>query len=152
MVLDKYTIKRIKDDYPYNLLLLADETKEAIAKYLFNSEVFIVENQEEQIAVFCLYPINKDTIELKNIAVKETYRNRGLGAQLLTYIKEYCRGNYKALIVGTPDTSEQTLRFYRRNGFKNDYIRENFFIENYPQPIIENGIQLKHMQVLKLEL
>lgn len=30
-----------KNEYPYELLLLADETEEAIAKYIHNSKVYV---------------------------------------------------------------------------------------------------------------
>jgi hypothetical protein len=32
---------------PYNLLLLADETIEAINKYIFNSEIFVLEQKKQ---------------------------------------------------------------------------------------------------------
>ncbi len=39
---------KITDNYPYNLLLLADETTEAINKYLFESDVYIAEFPHEE--------------------------------------------------------------------------------------------------------
>ena len=36
-------------------------------------------------------------------------------------------------------------------GFRYAYTRENFFSDNYP-PIVENGVLLKDMQVLSLEM
>lgn len=138
--------------YPYDLLLLADETKDAIDKYVFKSEVFEVFHSGEKVGVFCLYKIDDNTIELKNIAVSEKYQSQGFGAIIINFIKEYTNNAYKTLIVGTADTGERQIKFYERNGFVKYGIRENFFIENYPEPIIENGRQLKDMVMLHFNL
>lgn len=147
----KLQFEQIHSDFPYELLLLADETKEAIDRYLFQSAVFLVKWNAEKVGVVCLYEINSQTVELKNIAVAETHQNQGLGGKILTYIKEISKLKYQKIIVGTGDSSFLQIRFYERNGFKKFGIRENFFLENYPEPIIENGVQLKDMVLLKFE-
>ena len=48
-------------------------------------------------------------------------------------------------------TDSSTVPFYERFGFRYAYTRENFFSDNYP-PIVENGVLLKDMQVLSLEM
>ena len=53
--------------------------------------------------------------------------------------------------VGTGDGSVQNIAFYIRAGFRFAEIKTNFF-EQYEQPIIENGIQLRDMIVLAKEL
>lgn len=62
-----------KDDLPYDLLLLADETKSAIDKYVFDSRVYVVKNEAQIIVAFCLHEVHEITIELKNIAVEEGF-------------------------------------------------------------------------------
>ena len=37
----KFELLKDKDKLPYKLLLLADETKEAIDKYVYDSDVFL---------------------------------------------------------------------------------------------------------------
>ncbi|MDF2516457.1 MAG: family N-acetyltransferase [Sphingobacterium sp.] len=138
-------------DYPYDLLLLADETVAAINKYVFDSMVFVVQEKQRPIAVFCLYPIDSNTLEIKNIAVAASHQNRGLGSKILQYIQEtYCT-QYPNLIVGTADCGFDQIRFYERNGFVQYGVRANFFIENYEQPIYENGQLLKDMVLLKYQ-
>lgn len=68
-----------KNEYPYELLLLADETEKAIAKYIHNSKVYVAKNNGNTIAVFCLYELDENTVELKNIAVSESFQNKGIG-------------------------------------------------------------------------
>ncbi|WP_286863135.1 MULTISPECIES: GNAT family N-acetyltransferase [Sphingobacterium] len=146
-------IKQITNhkDYPYDLLLLADETVAAINKYLFDSAVFVVEEQQQPIAVFCLYPIDSKTLEIKNIAVAVAHQNRGLGSKILRHIQQTYPAQYPNLIVGTADCGLDQIRFYERNGFVKYGIRRNFFIENYEQPIYENGQLLKDMVLLKYQ-
>ena len=147
----KLQFEKIKSKYPYELLLLADETKEAIDRYLFQSDAYVALLYGEIVGVFCLYEIDSQTVELKNIAVAETYQNQGLGGEILKYIKEISKSKYREIIVGTGDFSFSQIHFYEQNGFKKFGIREFFFLENYPEPIIENGIQLKDMILLKFE-
>jgi hypothetical protein len=56
------------------------------------------------------------------------------------------------MIVGTGDAAIRNLCFYRKEGFKTFGVRKGFFVENYPQPVYENGIQLKDMVMLKKDL
>jgi N-acetylglutamate synthase-like GNAT family acetyltransferase len=62
---------------PYDLLLLADETVEAINRYIFNSEIYVLEQENKIIAAYVLQSINRNEIEIKNIAIIKDYRGRG---------------------------------------------------------------------------
>jgi ribosomal protein S18 acetylase RimI-like enzyme len=142
------------DELPFDLLLLADETKEAIEKYIYNSEVYVVKNpQLISVAVFVLYKLNETEIEIKNIAVSETIQGKGIGSFLIDEIRRIVtKEDYKTIIVGTPEVSYRQINFYKKNGFSKYAVKKNFFIENYTEPIIEDGILLKDMVMLKLEV
>lgn len=148
----EFEILKKREPYPYDLLLLADETVEAINKYLFDSDVYFVKSKNELVGVFCLYKIDENTIELKNIAVSERFQGKGFGSEILNFIKEECRKNYKTLLVGTADCGFRQIHFYEMNGFEKYAVRKDFFIENYDLPIFENGVQLRDMVVLKYDL
>ncbi|WP_280743630.1 MULTISPECIES: GNAT family N-acetyltransferase [unclassified Parabacteroides] len=148
-------IDRVIDDYPYELLLLADETVEGIHKYLYDSEVYVAgyPGEENPIAVFCLYPAGQDTIEIKNIAIAEAYQSKGVGAYLIDRIVEIVKQKgCRELIVGTADCGVRQIRFYEKNGFAKYAVKTNFFLEIYDKPIYENGIMLKDMVMLKKHL
>ncbi len=136
-------------EIPYKLLLLADETTEAIDQYIFNSDIYLLHNGTENIAVMALYRNSDTELEIKNIAVIESYRSKGIGSILISKAKEIALENhYKTLSVGTSDTGFQQIRFYEKNGFIKTGIRKDFFIENYPSPIYENGLQMHDMVLL----
>ena len=138
----------ITNDYPYHLLLLADETVEAIDQYLFDSSVYKVRYRDETVGVLCLLPLDEKTVELKNIAASESHQGVGLGSKIIDFIKSLTRNQYQKLIVGTPDIAHRQIRFYERNGFVKYGVRKNFYIENYSAPIIEDGVQLRDMVLL----
>ncbi|MCQ9639988.1 GNAT family N-acetyltransferase [Chryseobacterium sp. WG14] len=134
---------------PYELLLLADETVEAIDRYIFKSDIYLLQNGVEDIAVMALYKNSNTELEIKNIAVVESYRSKGIGSILMNKAKEIAKEHdYKTLTVGTSDTGFQQIRFYEKNGFIKKGILRDFFIENYPDPIYENGLQMRDMVLL----
>lgn len=153
--MEDFTFSLLPSDseIPYHLLLLADETKEAINQYIFSSDIYLLHDGTEDIAVIALYRKNNSELEIKNIAVIESYRSKGIGSILMNKAKEIAKENhYKTLTVGTSDTGFQQIRFYEKNGFIKSGVLKDFFIENYPAPIYENGLQMKDMVLLSHHL
>lgn len=143
-----------KDEkFPYDLLLLADETVEAINKYIFDCEIYVLEQDSKIIAEYALSALNKEEVEIKNIAVAADFQGQGIGKMLLrdAATRAKARG-FKTIIVGTGDTSTKLLHFYHKEGFEVFGVRKGFFVDNYPKPIYDNGKQLKDMVLLKKEL
>jgi hypothetical protein len=68
----------------------------------------------------------------------------------LKWVIDFFR-NYGArqLEVGTGTFGYQ-LAFYQRHGFRVTSIDCDFFVKNYPEPILEDGIQLVDMLRLTL--
>lgn len=132
---------------PYSLLLLADESMEAIDKYIVDCEIYFIKTSTGNIGVCAIQLMNDNTIEIKNFAVLPPYRNLGIGRWCLLQIEAKYKG--KDILVGTGDSSLDALRFYENNGFAKFDIRKNFYLKNYPNPIIENGTQLKDQIVLR---
>ncbi|MET3038474.1 N-acetyltransferase [Chryseobacterium sp. NRRL B-14859] len=149
--MENFTFNTISSysEIPYELLLLADETIEAINQYIFKCDIYLLHNGTENIAVMALCKNSETELELKNIAVIESYRSKGIGSILINKAKEIARKNqYTILTVGTSDTGFQQIRFYEKNGFVRTGIRKDFFIENYPDPIYENGLRMRDMVLL----
>jgi len=148
-------IRQLRKDekIPYDLLLLADETLEAINKYIFGSDIYVLEQENRIIAVYVLQSINKNEAEMKNIAVATDYQGQGIGKLLLRDATRKAKGKgFKTIIIGTGDAAVRQLHLYQKEGFEVFDVKKSFFIDNYPEPIYENGIQLKHMIMLKKEL
>ena len=140
-------------EIPYELLLLADETVEAINRYIFDSSVYVLHDGFQDVAVMALHPNSTEELEIKNIAVIESYRSRGIGSILIDKAKEIAQKNgYAILTVGTSETGFQQIRFYEKNGFIKKGIRKDFFTDHYPFPIYENGLQMRDMVLLSHDL
>ena len=100
-----------------------------------------------------LYKRNDKEIEIKNVAVSEALQSRGIGSYLISEIKRIARReNFNSIIVGTPDCAFREIKFYEQNGFTKYDVRKDFFVESYSKPIIENGIMLRDMIMLRATL
>lgn len=149
------TIRKLRKDekIPYDLLLLADETVEAINKYIFNSEIYVLKQDNKTIALYALQVLSKSEVEIKNIAVQTEFQGQGIGKLLLKDAADRAKARgFKTLIIGTGDVATKQLHLYEKEGFVRFAVKKNFFVENYPKPIYENGKQLKDMIMLKKEL
>ena len=138
------------DTIPYSLLLLADEEIQAIERYIFQSDMYVVETDKKVIGVYALYPIDKQTAEIKAIAVGEEHQNRGIGKFMLMDAQDKAREKgFGILLIGTPTIAKKQLAIYSKAGFNLSHVIKNFFIDHYSAPIFEEGIQLTDMAVLK---
>ena len=135
---------------PYDLLLLADETVEVIDRYAKDGQTYVVEVDSQAIAVYVLLVIDRKRIEIKNVAVHSNYQGQGIGKFMLRDATSRAKEQgYKTILIGTANGSIKQLYLYQKEGFEITSIKKNFFVDNYPAPIFENGILCKHMIMLE---
>ncbi len=130
-----------------DLLLLADESEEMIDKYLPHGDLFALYDGDLK-SVCVVAPIDSETCELKNIATYPKYQGKGYGTDLINYIFEFYKNQYKYMLVGTGEVTS-ILAFYESFGFKESHRIKNFFTDNYDHPMYEGDIQLVDMIYLK---
>lgn len=128
------------------LLLIGDESEKMILKYLDKGRLFVGKMEKRTVAVCVVIIVNQNTVEIKNLAVEPDYQKHGLGHRMLSFIESEYIG--KTIILGTGETPS-TLQFYKSAGYSYSHKIPNFFTDNYPEPIIEEGITLKDMIYLK---
>lgn len=133
-----------------DLLLLADEQEDMIDRYLEQGDLFALYDDDLK-SVCVVARVDNETCELKNIATYEKYQGMGYGSTLISYILNYYKNDFKAMLVGTGETPS-ILSFYKRSGFKKSHVIKNFFTDNYDHLMFEEGIQLVDMVYLKKEL
>lgn len=137
-------------DAPIELLLLADPSEEKIRSYLSGSKCFVASIDELVVGACVVQPVGTDTYELMSIAVSPAHQKSGYGTALLKWVIDFFRQpGIQQLEVGTGTFGYQ-LAFYQRQGFRVTSIDHDFFINNYPEPIFEDGIQLFDMLRLTL--
>lgn len=133
-----------------DLLLLADEQESMIDRYIDRGTMYSLD--EGGVKAVCVVTDEGDGIlEIKNIATAPAYQGRGYGRQLISFIVEHYKDNFKILQVGTGD-SPLTIPFYEKCGFRKSHSIKNFFVDNYDHPIFECGKQLTDMVYLRMEL
>lgn len=138
---------------PYDLLEIADPSRKIITAYLKTGTCYIAKMKSEIFGVFVLDKIDSTTIELKNIAVKESEQGKGFGKKLLHFAEAVSsESGYKTMLIGTGNSSIGQLAFYQKAEFEIDEIVKDYFITNYEELSLENGIQCKHRIVLKKKL
>ncbi len=143
----------IKENKKYflNLLLLADEQDDMIARYLNHGRLFVYYESDTAICVAVLTDEGNGLCELKNIAVDPAYQRHGYGSRMLRFLEKEMSASFNYMQVGTGE-SPLTIPFYEVNGFAYSHRIENFFTDNYDHPIWEAGVLLKDMVYLKKSL
>lgn len=136
---------------PLDLLLLADPSETKVRAYLAASRCFAAVDDGAVVAACAVQPRGAGTHELMSIAVRPGSQKSGIGTALLEWIVDlYEKAGAARLEVGTGSFGYQ-LAFYQRQGFRVTAIDRDFFTRNYPEPIVEEGIQLRDMLRLTRE-
>ena len=137
---------QVGERYAYmEYLLLADESEEVVSNYIHEGDMFAIYVNQHVAGVALLSFLSEEVVELKNLAIDETYRGKGMGKSV---IQEICsiyeqRGLGK-IVVGTANSSIANIAFYQKVGFRIFDIKKGFFL-GYPEPIFEDGIRALDM-------
>ena len=148
-------IIQLKDynSIPYELLLLADPSKEAINDYINRGICFIAKEEDIIVGIYVLIKTRPFTMELVNVAVLESKQGMGIGKQLvLDSIGRAKIYGAKMLEVGTGNSSITQLALYQKCGFRVIGIDRDFFKIHYNEKIMENGIECVDMIRLAINL
>lgn len=146
-------IKEVKDNKKQflSLLLLADEQENMIEKYIDRGIMYVLDDEGIIKAECIITDEQNGVLEIKNLAVKPEYQRKGYGKVMIDFIIKNYKEKYSILQVETGD-STLTIPFYEQCGFIRSHYIKNFFIDNYEQPIYEDGIQLIDMIYLQRKL
>jgi ribosomal protein S18 acetylase RimI-like enzyme len=137
-------------DAPMTLLLLADPSEDKVRSYLPRSRCFVASINGVVVGACVVQPLGAGSHELMSIAVHPDHQKSGHGTALLKWVVGFFReSGASQLEVGTGSFGYQ-LAFYQRQGFRVTSIDHDFFVNNYHEPIFENGIQLFDMLRLTL--
>jgi len=138
---------------PFELLLLADPSRELVEQYITNGECRVAEEEGEIVGVYVLVKLGVTTMEIINIAVDERKQGCGIGKKLLSDAIQTTKAlGFKFLEVGTGNSSIAQLAFYQKSGFRIDGVIKDFFVDHYEEEIVENGIQCRDMIRLSLTI
>lgn len=135
------------------LLLLADESEDSIADYLPRSRCYAAFVNGQIVGQYLLLHTRPFTAEVVNIAVVPAYQRRGIATALLQHaIRTARKTGFRILEIGTGDTATGQIALYERCGFHRCGLDIDYFRKHYPAPIVENGVECRHMVRLRMEL
>ena len=138
-----------KNEY-LSLLLLADESEEMLDKYLDSGDMFVF-SENGAVVGECVVLAENGVCELKNLAVMPACQRRGYGRRIVDFVCERYADRYDALTVGTGE-SPRTMGFYHSCGFRECGRIPDFFTRHYDHEIVEDGVKLRDMVLLKKKL
>jgi GNAT superfamily N-acetyltransferase len=137
-------------DAPMELLLLADPSEDRVRSYLPGSKCFVASSSGIVVGACVVQPLGAGAYELMSIAVQPDHQKSGYGTALLKWVIDFFRKFGAGQIEVGTGTFGYQLAFYQRHGFRVASIDHDFFINNYREPIFEDGIQLFDMLRLTL--
>ncbi|MGN1400296.1 MAG: GNAT family N-acetyltransferase [Bacillus sp. (in: firmicutes)] len=138
---------------PMDLLLLADPSRSLIDEYLQRGTCYVAEIDGAIVGEYVLLPTRPGTVEIVNVAVREPFHNQGIGKRLVLHaIEEAKKQGYKKVEIGTSTTGTVQIELYKKCGFRITGIDEGFFLRHYEEAIFENGLQVKDMVRMELDL
>ncbi len=138
--------KATKENVPWELLLLADPSREHVAAYVEAGECYLALLDGEIVGACVLLATGPGKMEVMNIATATEHQGQGIGKRLLAEVIAIARQKgAKILEVGTGNSSIEQLAFYQKSGFRIVGVDRDFFVRNYPEEIIEHGIRCRDM-------
>lgn len=153
--LEDIVIRRLEEgeEYPLQLLLTADPSRELVEGYMARGQCFIALHENRIIGEYVLLNTRPGRIEIINIAVIPEMQGRGAGKFLVMDAIQRAREyGAKLLEIGTGNSSLVQLGLYQRCGFRITGVERNYFADNYGFKIEENGIVCRDMVRLSLDL
>ncbi|MEZ9232298.1 GNAT family N-acetyltransferase [Vibrio amylolyticus] len=137
---------------PMSLLLEADPNQSSIQSYINGGICFVAKENLDIVAACIAKPTSENVIEIFNISVSPDHQQRGIGTRLLHYsLEQLADKGFVRVELGTGTFGHQ-LSYYQRAGFRVESVAKDHFLNHYPEPIFEDGIQHKDMLRLYIDL
>lgn len=140
--------------YPYDLLLEADPDREKVDEYLPVSDCYVATSGSHIVGVIVVQPDGRGKAEIRNLAVAEAFRRRGIARQLLRYVSNHWapRHGVDRLKICTGTSAAGPLLLYQQEGYDLVALDRDYFVRQYAEPIWENGVQCRHQLILEKRL
>ncbi|MCZ4320629.1 GNAT family N-acetyltransferase [Pseudomonas anguilliseptica] len=135
---------------PMDLLLEADPHLPHVQAYLATGHCYHAQQNGVTVGAYVLQARSLGTLELMNIAVAPNCQAQGIGTQLLQHALHSARQlGATRLEVATGSFGHQ-LTFYQRAGLRVYAVEPDYFLQHYPEPLFEQGLQ--HRDRLRLAI
>jgi ribosomal protein S18 acetylase RimI-like enzyme len=136
------------------MLLDAEEGEERVRTALLNptNAAYAARRDDQLIGAAVVHWEEDKPSEILYIAIAAILRGQGYGKQIIQALQnELCKHGGRSLLVGTANASLENIAFYQKCGFRMFEVRRDYFAYIQP-PVLEHGIQLRDMLVLRYDL
>ena len=130
-----------------DLLLDADPYEPMVDRYLDAGEMFVLYEDDVPVCEAVMLEREDGGMEIKNLATAPAFQRRGYARALVEAMARRYAGKSRYLYVGTRNPA-----VYQAMGFEYAYTVPNFFLDHYPEPIIDQGEQCVDMIYLRRDL
>lgn len=105
-------------------------------KKFFSSELthnisyfYVAEDTDsKEVAGYIIFWIIEETLELHDIAVKGTYKKKGIGARLMSFMFETAdAGGVEEMFLEVRKSNKEAITFYEKFNFKQIDERKNYY-------------------------
>ena len=111
-------------------------TEEELAKEKNNILIAAFEEEDDMLGCCMLTKIDNQTLQLRQMAVKNNLQGKGIGASIMSFAETISRDKgYRSIIMHARDTA---IGFYEKFGYK--VIGEPFIEINLPHHVMEKKI------------
>lgn len=139
-----------------HLFELAEDSAAELDAYLALGRVFVAISEGEVLGHLQLVDAARPgSSEIKNMAVLEAQRGRGIGRALVSEAVSRARASsWSTLLVATAAADIGNLRFYQRLGFRMLRVERDAFTpaSGYPAGTLVDGIELRDRVWLDMTL
>jgi N-acetylglutamate synthase-like GNAT family acetyltransferase len=135
------------------ILRQAEETEDALRWSLANmSDAVYRMDDDGQVVGAATMQLRGDPCEMMELAIAPGRQKQGLGKHLVAWlIEEARRRGKREMLVGTANSSIDTIAFYQKCGFRMHQVRKDHF-QYYREPHYEDGIQVRDLLVFRYDL
>lgn len=130
-----------------DLLLDADPYEPMVDRYLDAGEMFVLYEDDVPVCEAVMLEREDGGMEIKNLATAPAFQRRGYARALVEAMARRYAGKSRYLYAGTSNPA-----VYQAMGFEYAYTVPNFFLDHYPEPIIDQGEQCVDMIYLRRDL
>jgi ribosomal protein S18 acetylase RimI-like enzyme len=137
------------------LFRLADDSDQAIAKYLHEGRLFALRHENEIVGHVQVVARQAGEVELQSLAISPDLQGRGHGRTMVTQVLDaIAREGVRRVLVATASADVDNLAFYQKLGFRLLSVeRDAFGPENgYPSDHHAGGIPVRDRVWLDREL
>lgn len=128
------------------LFELAEDSATELDAYLHQGRVWVARRDGGIVGhVQVVDTTDPDTVEIKNMAVREGVQRRGIGAALIRAAVAGLTSSVRTIRVATAAADIGNLRFYQRQGFRFRAVERDAFTpaNGYPEGLVIDGIPLR---------